>query len=73
VVLAVWPDIACPYRLFLRTCASGSLVATDPRRAAGEESGFLGGVPPSPLTAIAQPKLLRGGGDEGMGVTIIRS
>jgi hypothetical protein len=32
---------------------------------AGEEGEFLGGVPPSPLAPIAQPKLVSGGGCKG--------
>jgi hypothetical protein len=45
--------------------SSASAVAAIPVAGAGNNAAFVGGVPPSPLVPIAQPKLLRGGGCKG--------
>jgi len=45
--------------------SSGSAVAAIPLAGEGNDTAFVGGVPPSPLVSIEQPKLLRGGGCKG--------
>jgi hypothetical protein len=45
--------------------SSASAVAAIPVAGAANDTAFVGGVPPSPLVPIAQPKLLRGGGCKG--------
>jgi hypothetical protein len=45
--------------------SSANAVAAIPIEGTGTNAAFVGGVPPSPLAAIAQPKLLRGGGCRG--------